>query len=149
MHLKTVFPRITRSISVFLVFTVFFAVISFGCDKAEDRASRKPSQKSPGETVTAFYTAANKGLYTEAARYLSAGVLNLLKSRPGHPDEALKRLLDQATRDRSIEKIEIAKNGTTGEQTVVHYTLYFRDGSRENGNKILVREQKDWKLTTW
>lgn len=139
----------TRIFFIFLAFIIQIVLLTCGCEKSADRSSQKSMQKSPGETVTAFYTAANKEQYQEAERYLSADVLGLLKSQSGPPDDGIRKVLDQATRNRSIVKITIEKDLSEGGKTVVHYTLHFRDGTKENGNKILIREQKTWKLTTW
>jgi len=139
----------TRTCSLFLAFIIQIVLLTCGCEKSADRSSQESIQKSPGETVTAFYTAANKGHYEDAERYLSADVLGLLKSQSGRQDDAVRKVLDQATRNRSILKIAIEKDRSEGGKTVVHYTLHFRDGTKENGNKILIRELKDWKLTTW
>jgi len=139
----------TRICFLFLAFIIQIVLLTCGCEKSADRSSQKSIQKSPGETVTAFYTAANKGQYQEAERYLSADVLNLLKSQSGRPDDAVRKVLDQTTRNRSIVKIDIEKDLTEAGKTVVHYTLHFRDGRKETGNKILIRELKNWKLTTW
>jgi hypothetical protein len=35
------------------------------------------------------------------------------------------------------------------EKAVVYYTLHFKDSTKEDGNKILVKEKDRWKLTTW
>jgi len=35
------------------------------------------------------------------------------------------------------------------EKAVVHYTLHFKGGTKEDGNKILVKEKDRWKLTAW
>lgn len=149
MNTEKACMQITRRFFLFLILAIQFALLSAGCDKPAEQSRKKSAQKSPGETVKAFYMAGNEGKYAEVEQYLSSGVLKLLKSPSGTSDEAMKRVMKQATRNRTIEKIEISKEEMEGGKSVVYYTLHFKDSTKEDGNKILVKEKDRWKLTTW
>jgi len=95
-------------------------LLSIGCGKV--------GQKSPAEIVKAAYTNANEGKYTEAEKYLSSEVYSAMKGGFGGFGGGAKNVWDEATRNGTIERIEILKEEIRGDGAKVYFRLYFKDG---------------------
>jgi len=104
-------------------------------------------QKSPSEVVRAFYMAANEGKYSESEKYLSSEALNALKSGMGMFVGGMKGLLDKATRNGRIEKVEILKEEIRGEGAEVRFRVFFKDGDSKKDSETLIREDGVWKIS--
>ena len=100
-------------------------------------------EKSPSATVEAAYMAANDGKYSEAEKYLSSEFINAQKTGV----VVLKGVWDLATRNGTIQKIEILKEEVGGEEATVYIKLYFKDGSTKEDCEPLIKENGVWKIT--
>lgn len=103
--------------------------------------------KSPSDTVVAAYMAANEGKYSEAEAYISSEVLNAMKGGRRVLAGGMKALCDEATRNGTIERIEILREEVRGEGATVYYRLHFEDGSKKESDQDLIKENGVWKMT--
>src|SRR5687768_1450108 len=96
------------------------AVLTVDCDAADG--------SSPSTTVKAFFDAANRGKYDEAKKYLSSDFLNALNGPLGVKGGGTKGILDKATRNGTIEEVEVIKEEIRGDGAVVHVKLHLKGG---------------------
>lgn len=125
---------------IYLIFiTVIFVTFFFdGCKKMG---------KSPSQVVKAAYMVANESKYSEADKHLSSEILNVMKGGLGALAGGTKGVWDKATRNGTIERIEILKEEIRGEGAIVHFRLYFKDGSTKGDDEPLIKENGVWKIT--
>jgi len=102
---------------------------------------------SPAEVVKAFYMAANEAKYSEAEGYLSSETKELMKSPLVALGGGLKATVDMATKNGTIERIEITGERIRGEGAMVYFTLYFEDGTQRSKAETLIHEGGRWKIT--
>jgi hypothetical protein len=114
-------------------------VLTTHCDAADS--------SSPSETVKAFYDAANRGKYDEARKYLSSEFLKALDGALGAKGGGTRGILDRATRDGTIEKVEVIKEEIRGDGAIVHMKLHLKGGNTELENPPLIKEKGAWKIT--
>lgn len=98
------------------------------------------AEKNPSDVVRAAYSAANEGRYSEANTYLSSEVLKRYSA------EEVKALWDEATREGTIDRIQILRE-IPGERTTVHFRLYYQDGTTKEDDEVLIMENGAWKIT--
>lgn len=117
------------------VLVAFLIVFLCGCGKI--------GQKSPAETVKAFYMAANEAKYSEGKKYLSS----ILDS--GACDWAwganIKLIMDSASRNGKIKKIEILKEEIRGEGAKVEFIVHFEKDKKKR-SLDLIKEDGVWKI---
>lgn len=104
-------------------------------------------QKSPSDVVIAAYMAANKGKYSETEKYLpsSSAIMNSVKE--GLVSRAVfNAIWDEATRNGTIEKIEILKEEIRGEGAKVSFRIYYKDGKTIDNDEPLIKEKRRWKI---
>ncbi len=129
-----------KSVYVCCAVLVAFLIVFFsGCGKI--------SQKSPAETVKAFYMTANEGEYSEAEKYLSSEALKAMKGELGLLAGGLKGTLDKATRNGTIARIEILDEKIRGEGATVDFIIHFKDGKTKKESEPLIKEEEGWKIT--
>ena len=104
-------------------------------------------QKSPTETVKAAIMAANDAEYSEADKYLSADILNVMKGSLGTLSGGMKGAWDEKTHNGTIKEIEILKEEVRGEGATVNFKIHFKDGKTEDGTQHLIKENGQWKFT--
>jgi hypothetical protein len=99
---------------------------------------------SPSRTTKNFFLAVEAGNLEEAIKLVSN------KSKSGMGEEKMRAMLGEATRNikqhGGIDSIEITKEEVTGEIADVVGTIKYKDGTSENINQKLVKENGDWKL---
>jgi hypothetical protein len=59
----------------------------------------------------------------------------------------MKGAWDKATRNGSIERIEILREEVRGEGANVYFRIHFKDGSRQDTDEKLLKENGVWKIT--
>lgn len=107
-----------------------------------------PFQKSPGDVVKAFYTAANEGRYSDAKALLSEGLKKIIDGDLGQANGGIKGACDDASKLGTITKVEILKQDIRGEGATVIATVFYKDGSKKNDDKTqLILENGSWKIT--
>ena len=109
-------------------------------------ACGRPLSKSPSDTVVATYMAANEGKYSEVEKYFSSDALNAMKGDIGALFGGMKGFADEATRNGSIERIEILREQVRGEGAQVDFRIHFKDGSKKDANERLLLENGVWKI---
>jgi len=102
------------------------------------------STKSPSQVVVAAYIAANEGKYSEVEKYMSSGMINAIKE----DERDWKGECDKATRNRTIQKIEIREEVVRKEfgAAIVYFRIHFKDGKTESDHDILIKEGGQWKI---
>ncbi len=128
-----------QSFPMVLVASLALAVLTTSCGAADD--------SSPSKTAKAFYDTANRGKYDEAKKYLSSDFLNALSGPLGAMGGGTKSILDKATRNGTIEKVEVIKEEIRGDGAVVHVKLHLKGGKIEQDDTPLIREGGVWKIT--
>jgi hypothetical protein len=107
-----------------------------------------PSQKSPGDVVKAFYTAANEGEFSELEKTISEATIITLKSHHGQLGGGIKGACDRKSRNGSIIRVDITKEEIRGEGATVTANIAFKDGSTKNNDKThLIKEKGSWKIS--
>jgi hypothetical protein len=116
------------------VLLISAALVLFGCGLFS----------SPSRATKNFYLAVEAGNLDEAIKLVAN------KSKSGMGEEKLRAMLGEATRKikqhNGIDSIEITKEEITGEIADVLGTIKYKDGTSENINQKLVKENGDWKL---
>lgn len=97
--------------------------------------------KTPSQVVVATYMAANNGKYSEAEEYLSVNVANLAALSGG-----MKSNCDRATRNGTIQKVEVLKEDIRGEVATVFFKVLFKEGKIKKDSETLVKENGLWKI---
>jgi len=130
-----------RSKLLFITSVVLIVLLALlaGCGRTD--------RKSPADVVKAFYMAGNEGKYSEAEKYLSSEALVLMKSELGALVGGMKGAMDEATKEGTIERIEILEEEIRGEGATVRLILHFRDGMKEEDDESLIQERGAWKIT--
>ena len=106
-----------------------------------------PSQKSPGDVVKAFYTAANEGEFSELEETISEATIIALKSHLGQLGGGIKGTCDRISRNGSIIRVEITKEEIRGQGATVTANISFKDGSTKSNDKTnLIKEKGSWKI---
>jgi len=102
------------------------------------------STKSPSQVVVAAYMAANEGKYFEVEKYMSSEMINAKKEGEG----GVKGTCDKATRNRTIQKIEIREEVVRKEfgAAIVYFRIHFKDGETKDDDEILIKEGGQWKI---
>jgi hypothetical protein len=99
---------------------------------------------SPGKTTKNFYRAVEAGKLDQATKMVSS------KVKSGMGDQKMRTMLSEATRKirehRGIDSIEITSEQVTGDVADVSGTIKYSDGTSENFNQKLLKEDGDWKL---
>jgi len=116
-----------------------FTVLTSGCGAS--------GGSSPSTTVKAFYETANSGKYDEAKKFLSSEFLNALNGPIGAIGGGTRGILGQATRNGSIEQVEVMNEEIKGEGAVVHVKLHLKGGKIETDDTPLIKEKGVWKVT--
>ncbi|MCK4385899.1 MAG: DUF4878 domain-containing protein [candidate division Zixibacteria bacterium] len=116
-------------ICCFILFTLM--VLFSGCSKI--------GQKSPSETVKAFYISANEGKYSECKKYFTSPIWDEFGSY-------WKNIVDGASHSGTIERIEILKEEIRGEGARVYFVISFKDGSTHKDDVSLIKEDGVWKI---
>lgn len=114
-----------------------------GCGQTEPKSERK----SPSQVVKAAYIAANSSKYLEIERYLSAEALSVLKGEMGTRIGGMTGVWDKATRNRTIEIIEVLKEEIRGDRALVLLKAHYKDGSVKKTLEPLIKENGVWKMT--
>jgi hypothetical protein len=126
--------------------TAFVLLIAFASFIACKGAS--PFQKSPGEVVKAFLTAANDGKYSDAKALLSDDATKAIDGELGQLAGGFKKICDSDTKDGTITQVDIVKEEIRGEGATVIATIHYKDGSKKSEDKNqLILEKGSWKLT--
>lgn len=121
----------------FLLITVIGILLTAACGLGS---------KTPSEVVKAFYAAANEGKYPEAEKYLSAETIKGMEGL-GSRAAGEKFMLDEMTKNGTIEKDEILQEQIQGETATVTHKVQFKDGSIKDGKETLIKESGEWKVT--
>jgi hypothetical protein len=99
---------------------------------------------SPSRATKNFYLAVEAGNLEEAIKLVSN------KAKSGMGEEKMRAMLGEATRKikqhGGIEQIEITNEEVIGEIADVIGTIKYKDGTVENINQKLAKENGDWKL---
>jgi hypothetical protein len=98
--------------------------------------------------VVAAYMAANEGNYSEVEKYMSSGLINAIKEGKGQFAGGLKGVCDKATRNGTIKKIEIMREGGRKEfGKIVEFRIHFKDGETKVDLEVLIKEGGQWKIS--
>jgi hypothetical protein len=114
-------------------------------DREESR-KQKVKRGSPSDIVQRAYAEANAGNYTTAMEYCSSEVHEFIKEM-GAFAGGVKGLWDKATRNGTIDWVEILSEEIRGEGAAVHFRLHFKDGTVEDSNEDLLKEKGKWKIS--
>lgn len=98
----------------------------------------------PSATVKALNNAMNTAKYSEMEKYLSKGVLDMSKQAG---DGAMKQMADGMTRNGTQTKFEVLSEEIRGEGATVKIRATFKDGSVDDADVSLVKEDGKWKMT--
>jgi hypothetical protein len=128
----------SRKFPICIAIAAFASAIA-GCNVIQD--------KSPSDVVKAAYMAANDGNYSAAAGYLSKDAREAIESGLGVLIGGMKGAWDKATRDCTIDRIDILEETIRGEGATVRIKIHFKDGSSKKDNEKLIREDGRWKMT--
>lgn len=101
---------------------------------------------SPGGAVKAAYTAANAGQYSEANKYMSSEALSVMGGTLGAFVGGLKGMWDRATREGTIDKVEIIKEEVRGEGATVIFRIHYKNGDTEKKSESMIKEDGKWKI---
>ncbi len=106
-------------------------------------------QKSPSEVVIAAIhgCVTNENKYSEAEKYMSSEVINAMKGGLWALAGGWKGAWDEATRNGTIQKIEILKEEVRGEGAEVDFRIHFKDGKTKDDDEPLIKEDGKWKIT--
>lgn len=117
--------------SIYVSCTILVALMVFfsGCGKI--------GQKSPAETVKAFYMAANGAKYSEGKKYVTAEAFCWFGD--------IQVMMDHVSRNGKIKKIEILKEEIRGEGAKVEFILHF-EKDKEKESLDLIKEDGVWKI---
>jgi hypothetical protein len=106
-----------------------------------------PSQKSPGDVVKAYYSAANDRKFSEWEETISESSRGALKSHFGQLGGGIKGACARESRNGSIVRVEITREEIRGESATVSANISFKDGSTKSNDKInLIKEKGSWKI---
>jgi hypothetical protein len=92
----------------------------------------------PGETVLAFYRAANRAAYEEAQGFWAPENAKALAG-------GVRAFCDDQTSGRTLEKVEVLKQEVRGDLAEVRVELYFSAGLALHRGS-LVRRNGVWKI---
>jgi hypothetical protein len=107
-----------------------------------------PFQKSPGDIVKAYYTAANGGRYSDVKALFSEDGKKLLDSDLAQLAGGIKGISDKDTKNGTVTKVEIVSQSIRGEGATVIANVFYKDGSTKSNDKSsLILENGSWKLT--
>jgi len=109
-------------------------------------ACSSAKHRSPSEVIEAAYVAANEGRYSETEKYLSSDALEVTKGELGQLAGGLRLVWDIATKDGTIDRIEITEETIRGEGAIVKFRLHFKDGSTRDDYEPLIKEGGVWKI---
>ncbi len=98
----------------------------------------------PSATVKKLNTAMNNAKYSEMEQYLAKGVLEMSKQAGG---DAMKQMADGMTQNGTQTKFEVLSEEIRGEGATVKIRATFKDGSVEDADVSLVKEDGKWKMT--
>jgi hypothetical protein len=107
-------------------------------------------KSSPSDVVLEVFKAANEGKYAEIEKYFSFDTVAAIKAATetfGGWVGGMKGIWDKATRNRTIEKMEILNEDIRGDRAKVRYRIHFKDGSTRDDDVSLVKEGGQWKIT--
>jgi len=104
-------------------------------------ATISPTKVSPGSVVKAFWTAIQKGQYIEAKEYLVANSEMLNPEMIKQIEEYFK-----TNPGKAIQKVEIIQESIDGASARVRYVVYSRDGTKDEDEGSLRKENGTWKL---
>lgn len=109
-----------------------------GCDRG-----------SPADVAIAFYREANAGNYKKAESYLSSHLImsiNMMQSLPGFGTIRLDNAMDAATKDGTIQRIEVERGlEHSASFAQVYLTIYYKEGQASD---ILTfqKENRQWRI---
>ena len=130
-----------------------FCLVLFGCNKQENKTPIPIPQitsileETPSSVVKDFFGLANEGKYTESEKLLSTEFSGVVKGVIGQMGGGVKGLCDKATRNGTLNKIEIESEQVRGEGATVIAKLYFKDDSTKDDKTSLRKENGKWKIT--
>ena len=142
IKMKTAFAKhkkIYMILGVAILLLIFLPIIHGGCGYIW--------HKSPSQVVIAAYMAANEGNYSKAEKYISSQLLDVAKGSLGALAGGIKGLWDEATRNGTIQKIEITKEKVRGEEATVYFKVFFKDGKIRDDKEVLIKERGRWRIT--
>ena len=103
--------------------------------------------KPPTEVVKGYYAAANEGRYADGEKYLSARTRKEIIEGLGAHEQGLKFMLDEVTKDRTIDRVDFLGEQIVGDRATVDTKVLFRNGETQQGKTELVKEGGEWKVT--
>jgi hypothetical protein len=104
--------------------------------------------KSPGETVKAFYLAANAGKYSEAEAMLTQEARDFADGPLGQLAGGFKGVCDSNTKKGTISQVDVVSETIRGEGATVLVTIHFQDGtSKDRARDELILKDRRWQLT--
>lgn len=95
----------------------------------------------PSATVKKFYSLVEKGQLNGATELIEAS-----PSVQGMLSMALSSLTEEIRAKGGIRSIDITSEETTGETSVVKFTITFGNGTTKNDSEHLVRKDGKWKV---
>lgn len=98
----------------------------------------------PSAAVKGLNKAMNDAQYSEMEKYLSKGILEMSK---GVGDGAMKQMADGMTRNGTQTKFEVLSEEIRGEGATVKIRATYKDGSVDEAEISLVKEDGKWKMT--
>lgn len=126
------------SINILCVFLIAVPLLFAGCNLI--------GQKTPSEIVELAYMAGNNGNYAETKKYFSSAFLNALGGNWRIIASDNKRAWDRMTKKGTIDKMKFIEEEILGKKAVVHFRLFFKDGSQKKLNEYLIKENGAWKI---
>lgn len=114
---------------------IIFLIILSGCGK------------TPADTVKTFYKLGNNGNYSEAEKYLSSENLNEINGVLGALMGGFKGIMDKATHNGTIKRIEILKEKIRGKRATVYYIFHYKNGKTLRDKELLIKVNGKWKIT--
>lgn len=95
----------------------------------------------PAGAVQGYYKAMNSGKYADALSYLTPTMADFAKFDGG------KTMSDEMTHNGTMTKVEILETNVRGEGAEIKARIHFKDGSVDDQNISLVKQEGKWKVT--
>ena len=95
----------------------------------------------PEGTVKSWFNAMNAGKHSDAITYLSPALKEFANMDGG------KGMSDEMTQNGTMSKLEIVSSEVRGEGATVKARVHLKDGSVQDHDVSLVKQDGKWKIT--
>lgn len=98
----------------------------------------------PGKVVASYYASISSGKLDEAMSRLSKNSKQMLELAGGK--SKLPEIIDEYKKQKTIKSVDITKSSITGDRALVVYTFNYTDGSKQDSEGFLLKENGKWKI---